>query len=73
MCVNTRTANPTETQTIHTLIIDCRVSVNIRISNVVLIAEEVAQQIGLTAEYPLSLDCHLSVNEGSINHSLPWD
>ena len=73
MYVNTRTANLTETQPIHTMIIDCRVSVNIRISNVVLIAEELAQQIGLTAEYPLSLDCHVRVNEGSINHSLPCD
>ena len=69
--VNTHTTNPTETQTIHSLIIDSHVSVNVRTINVVLIAAEVAkelQQRGLTAEYALSADCHLSVKRRTINH-----
>ena len=67
-CVHT---NPTETQTIHSLIIDCHVSVNLRTINVALIAAEVAQelqQLGLTAEYTLSADCHFSVKRRTINH-----
>ena len=69
--VNTHTTNPTETQTIPALILDCHVSVNVHTINVVLIAAEVAkelQQRGLTAEYTLSADCHISVKRRTINH-----
>ena len=71
--VSTYTTNPTETQAIHSLIMDCHVSINICTIHVVLIAEEVAkelQQIGLTAEYTLSADCHLSVKEGLMPKNL---
>ncbi len=68
--VNTHTTNPTETQTIHSLTMDCHVSVKVRTINVMLIQAEVAnelQQVGLTPEYTLSTDCRLSVKTRTIN------